>query len=105
MKFKKLSFGEAINEGTRQAMRASDDAVVFGLGVDSPVGGFGSTKGLKEEFGSNRVFDTPVSEQALTAMAAGMATTGLRPILVHQRLDFYVVHNGYDRELDQFVAF
>ncbi len=63
---------------------------LYGLGVDSKAGIFGSTLGLADMFGAKRVFDTPVSEQALTAMAAGAAINGLRPLLVHQRLDFMV---------------
>jgi len=84
----KLNFGQAINAATRQAMELDPKVFVYGLGVDSKVGIFGSTLGLADKFGKKRVFDTPVSEQALTAMAAGAATTGLRPVLVHQRLDF-----------------
>lgn len=83
-----LTFGEAINAATRQAMELDPNVFVYGLGVDSKAGIFGSTTGLLDQFGARRVFDTPVSEQALTAMAAGAATTGLRPVLVHQRLDF-----------------
>lgn len=86
----KLNFGQAINAATRQAMEIDPNVFLYGLGVDSKVGIFGSTAGLADEFGKKRVFDTPVSEQALTAMAAGAATTGLRPVLVHQRLDFMV---------------
>lgn len=86
----KLTFGQAINAATRQAMELDPNVFLYGLGVDSKVGIFGSTVGLADQFGKKRVFDTPVSEQALTAMAAGAATTGLRPVLVHQRLDFMV---------------
>lgn len=85
---KVVNFGEAINMATRQAMELDESVFLYGLGADSPAGIFGSTKGLVDRFGSKRVFDTPVSEQALTAMAAGAANAGLRPILVHQRLDF-----------------
>ena len=83
-----LNFGEALNAATSQAMELDPDVFVFGLGVDSKAGVFGSTKGLPERFGNKRIFDTPVSEQVLTSMAAGAANAGLRPILVHQRLDF-----------------
>lgn len=86
----KLNFGQAINAATRQAMELDPKVFLYGLGVDSKVGIFGSTAGLADQFGKKRVFDTPVSEQALTSLAAGAATTGLRPVLVHQRLDFMV---------------
>lgn len=92
-----LSFGEALNAAQRQAMELDDGVFVFGLGVDRTGAVFGSTKNLKEQFGSERVFDGPVSEQALTALASGAANAGLRPVLVHQRLDFMVY------SLDQIV--
>ena len=65
---------------------------VCGIGADGKAGIFGTTKGLVDQFGPERVFDTPIAEQALTAMAAGAANGGLRPILVHQRLDHVIVH-------------
>lgn len=83
-----LSFGEALNAAHRQAMELDPGVFVYGLGVDRTGAIFGSTKGLKERFGPERVFDGPVSEQALTMLAAGAANAGLRPVLVHQRLDF-----------------
>ena len=45
---------------------------------------------ITEKFGKDRVFDTPSSEQALTALAAGAANANLRPVLIHQRLDFMI---------------
>lgn len=85
-----ITFGEALNAAQAQAMELDDGVFVFGLGVDRTGAIFGSTKGLKERFGERRVFDGPASEQALTALAAGAANAGLRPVLVHQRLDFMV---------------
>ena len=83
-----LSFSEALNNAQRQAMELDPSVFVFGLGVDRSGAIFGSTAKLVDTFGSKRVFDTPVSEHALTAMAAGAANAGLRPVLVHQRIDF-----------------
>jgi len=83
-----LSFGNALNAAHHQAMELDTDVFVLGLGVDRTGAIFGSTAGLLERFGEKRIFDTPVSEQAVTAMAAGAANAGLRPILIHQRLDF-----------------
>lgn len=85
---REISFGEALNDAHRQAMTLDPDVFVCGLGVDRTGAIFGSTKGLKEEFSAKRVFDGPVSEQALTMLIAGAANAGLRPVLVHQRLDF-----------------
>ncbi|MBT6361350.1 MAG: alpha-ketoacid dehydrogenase subunit beta [Rhodospirillaceae bacterium] len=83
-----LSYCEALNAAQFQAMELDSGVFVFGLGVDRTGAVFGSTKGLVEHFGEKRVFDTPTSEHALTALAAGAANSGLRPVLVHQRIDF-----------------
>ena len=84
----RISFVEAINVALRQSMELDPNVFVFGIGADKKSAIFGSTKGLVEQFGAKRVFDTPISEQGLTALAAGAAQCGLRPVLVHQRVDF-----------------
>src|SRR5216684_2064726 len=84
----KISFVEAINAALRQCMELDPDVFVFGIGADKKSAIFGSTSGLVHQFGVKRVFDTPISEQGLTALAAGAAQAGLRPVLVHQRVDF-----------------
>ena len=83
-----ITFAEAINEALRQSMRLSEDVFLFGQLVDKPLGIFETTSGLVEEFSSRRVFDTPVAESAMTGMALGASLAGMRPVLVHQRLDF-----------------
>ena len=83
-----LSFGEAINTALVQAMELDESVFVYGIGVDGKSGVFGSTTGLVDRFGPKRVFDTPIAEGGLTAMALGAAAAGLRPVLVHQRFDF-----------------
>ncbi len=85
---RELSFGEAINEALGQALELDESVFVYGIGADGKSGIFGSTTGLVDRFGSKRVFDTPIAEQGLTAMALGAAVAGLRPVLVHQRFDF-----------------
>jgi acetoin:2,6-dichlorophenolindophenol oxidoreductase subunit beta len=85
---RELSFGEAINEALSQALDLDESVFVYGIGADGKSGIFGSTTGLVDRFGSKRVFDTPIAEQGLTAMALGAAVAGLRPVLVHQRFDF-----------------
>lgn len=84
----RISYAAAINAALRQAMELNDHVFVFGIGADNKAGIFGTTTGLVETFGKRRVFDTPIAEQALTALAAGAANGGLRPVLVHQRMDF-----------------
>ena len=63
----------------------------MGLGVPDPKGIFGSTLGLQEKHGAQRVFDIPLSESAMTGVALGSAITGMRPIITHQRIDFALV--------------
>lgn len=85
-----LTYAKAINEALHQAMQLCDDVVVLGQLVDYPSGIFGTTTGLVDKFGSNRVQDFPVSENLMTAAALGASLTGLRPVIVHQRLDFMI---------------
>jgi acetoin:2,6-dichlorophenolindophenol oxidoreductase subunit beta len=84
----KISFVEAINAALRQSMELDPSVFVYGIGADKKSAIFGSTAGLVERFGPERVFDTPISEQGLTAIAAGAAHAGMRPVLIHQRVDF-----------------
>mgnify|MGYP001326339873 FL=1 len=86
-----ITFGEAILEGIDQSMKADKDIILFGLGVDDPKAIFGTTKGLKERHGRDRVFDVPTSENALTGIGIGSAINGNRSIMVHQRLDFFLL--------------
>src|SRR6266704_3235466 len=83
-----ISYGDALNQGLRQAMELSDSVIVLGQLVDYSPGVFGSTTGLVERFGPERVRDFPVSESAMTATGIGAAVAGCRPVLVHHRLDF-----------------
>ena len=85
-----LSFSQAIHEAQQQSMELDKSVFIFGLGVDKTAHIFSTTKDLKKKFGKNRIFDTPASEQALTMFAAGAANANMRPVLVHQRLDFMV---------------
>jgi len=84
----RLTFAQAINAGLRQALELDPAVFVYGIGADGPAGIFGTTSGLVDKFGPRRVFDTPIAEAGLAALAAGAASSGLRPVLVHQRLDF-----------------
>lgn len=83
-----LKYREALNEGLVQAMEADPSIFVMGVGVDDPKGIFGTTLGAFQAFGSSRVFDTPLSENTLTGACIGSALSGMRPVLVHARVDF-----------------
>jgi len=85
-----ISYAEAIREATDQALGLSDQVIVLGQLVDTPSGIFGTTTGLADKHGADRVQDYPVSENLMTAAALGAALTGLRPVVCHQRLDFMI---------------
>lgn len=83
-----LTYADALRQGLGQAMQLNDGVLVIGQLVDYAPGVFGSTTGLAEQFGAARVRDFPVSESAMTSLAIGAAIAGMRPVLVHHRLDF-----------------
>jgi pyruvate/2-oxoglutarate/acetoin dehydrogenase E1 component len=86
-----LTYAEAIHEATEQEMARDPSVIVLGLGVDDFRGIYGTTAGLQEKFGPDRVFDTPLSEDAMTGVAIGAALGGLRPVHVHIRMDFLLL--------------
>jgi acetoin:2,6-dichlorophenolindophenol oxidoreductase subunit beta len=88
---RELTYGQAILEATTQEMERDRDVFVFGLGVDDPKGMYGTTQDLHKRFGALRNFDTPLSEDAMTGVAIGAALAGMRPIHVHQRMDFLLL--------------
>jgi pyruvate dehydrogenase E1 component beta subunit len=83
-----LTYGEALLEATATAMASDPDVFVLGEGVDDPGGVFGSTLGLIDKFGPERVMDTALAENGITGIAIGAAVAGMRPLLVHMRVDF-----------------
>src|SRR4051812_35250764 len=83
-----IKFVDALKNATVQAMEKDPAVFVMGLGVDDHKGIFGSTKDLVKKFGKDRIFDTPISEGAMTGVAIGAALGGLKPIHVHIRNDF-----------------
>jgi pyruvate/2-oxoglutarate/acetoin dehydrogenase E1 component len=88
---RRLSYSEALLEATEQEMARDENVVVMGLGVDDWRGIYGTTRGLVDTFGAERVFDTPLSEDAMTGVAIGAAMAGLRPVHVHIRQDFVLL--------------
>ena len=86
-----LSFVDAIREATDQEMARDERVLLFGLDVDDPKAILGTTKGLVERYGRERVFGTPLSEDAMSGAAVGMALAGMRPIHVHIRMDFVML--------------
>ncbi len=88
---RELSYAQAIYEAVAQEMEIDPSVFVFGLGVDDAKGMYGTTKDLEKRFGAMRNFDTPLSEDAMTGVAIGAALAGMRPIHVHQRMDFLLL--------------
>lgn len=86
-----LSYVDAVREATAHEMARDDRVLIFGLDVDDHKAIQGTTRGLVEEFGGARVFGTPLSEDAMTGAAIGMALAGLRPVHVHIRMDFLML--------------
>lgn len=84
----KISFGQAINDALREEMRKNDSIIILGQDV-GPAGGVrGVTKGLFDEFGEQRVRDTPISEATIVGASVGAAISGLRPVVEIMYSDF-----------------
>jgi pyruvate/2-oxoglutarate/acetoin dehydrogenase E1 component len=82
---------DAVREATDQEMGRDPSVILFGLDVDDPKAIQGTARGLPQKYGPERVFGTPLSEDAMTGAAIGMALAGLRPIHVHIRMDFLML--------------
>ena len=86
-----LSYREAVAAGIAQEMRRDPDVLFLGEDVAAAGGVFKTTEGLLDEFGPERVKDTPISEQAIIGATMGAAMTGLRPIAEIMFSDFFAV--------------
>ena len=86
-----LTYREAVRDGIAQEMRRDENVVFLGEDVAAAGGVFKTTVGLLEEFGPDRVRDTPISEQAIIGAAMGASMTGLRPIAEIMFSDFFAV--------------
>ncbi len=76
-----IAFREAVRQALDEELERDERVIFFGEDVAVAGGVFAVTPGLYEKFGPTRVFDTPISELALTGAAYGSAITGLRPVL------------------------
>ena len=91
MSMRELRYYQAINEALAQSLEADPSVYLLGLGVPGPTGIFGTTSGLAERFGPDRVLDMPSAEGGMTGVALGTTITGMRPIMVHMRVDFAIL--------------
>ncbi len=88
---RKITYCQALNEAMTQEMERDPAVFVYGIGVPDHKRIFGTTAGLVERFGTERCFDTPLSEDAMTGFGLGAAINGARPIHVHMRMDFMLL--------------
>lgn len=86
-----IRYVDALREAFEEEMARDPKVFLFGLDVDDHKGIQGSTVGLQDKFGKERVFCTPLSEDAMTGVAIGAAMAGYRPIHVHIRMDFMLL--------------
>ena len=87
-KKKLINFAEAINQAIFISMKKDKNILLMGLGVDDPKYIFETTKNLNKIFPDSRVFDMPTSENSMTGIAIGLAISGKKPIITHQRVEF-----------------
>jgi pyruvate/2-oxoglutarate/acetoin dehydrogenase E1 component len=85
---RELSYRDAIREALSQALETDPSVFLIGEGIDDPGGVFGTTIGLKEKYGADRVMDSPIAENGMTGIAMGTALAGMRPVFIHMRVDF-----------------
>jgi len=90
-----ITLAQAVNQALREEMRRDDRVIVLGEDVGKRGGVFLCTEGLYEEFGPERVIDTPLSESAIIGAALGMAMYGLRPVAEIQFADF--IYGGFEQ--------
>jgi 2-oxoisovalerate dehydrogenase E1 component beta subunit len=98
-----ITYLEAIRQGLRDAMSEDQRVVVFGEDVGKAGGVFLATQGLQDEFGSTRVFDTPLAEAGILGLAVGLAADGFIPVAEIQFIDF--IYPGYDIVVSEIAKF
>jgi pyruvate/2-oxoglutarate/acetoin dehydrogenase E1 component len=90
-----LTYLQAISDGLREEMRADESVFCLGEDIGAFGGAFKVTDGFIEEFGPDRVWDTPLAESAIVGCAVGAAVEGLRPVCEMQFADFIAC--GFDQ--------
>ena len=98
-----LTLIQAVNDGLRTAMRNDKNVLVFGEDVGPKGGVFLATEGLTKEFGEERCFDTPLSEDGIVGTAIGMALNGLKPVAEIQFQDF--IFPAFDQIVSEAAKF
>lgn len=85
---KHVTFAEAVRDAHAVALARDPSVYLLGLGSPDPKGLFGTTAGLADEFGAERVQDMPTAESGMTGIAIGTAIMGMRPVMSHLRVEF-----------------
>ncbi|MCF8040023.1 MAG: alpha-ketoacid dehydrogenase subunit beta [Desulfohalobiaceae bacterium] len=88
---REITYCEALNEALRESMRTDERVVILGEDVGCYGGIFQITKGLQDEFGPDRVVDTPIAEAGFVGAGVGAALTGMRPVVEIMFIDFTTV--------------
>src|SRR5258708_38239837 len=83
-----ITYAQALKESPEEEMRRDASVILYGEDVANFGGIFRITTGLKEQFGDERVFDTPISENAFVGAGVGAALPGLRPVVELHFADF-----------------
>jgi len=91
LKMRVITYRQALNEALREEMHRDERVFIMGEDVAIYGGAYGVTKGLYEEFGPERVRDTPISEAAIAGAAAGAAMTDIRPVAEIMYIDFSTI--------------
>lgn len=86
-----ITYAQAINDAISEEMRKDDTVFMMGEDIGLYCGAFGVSRGMVQEFGEERIIDTPIAEQAYVGAAVGAAMTGLRPIVELMFSDFMCV--------------
>lgn len=94
MSTREITFLEAVREAMVQEMRRDPNVFFLGEDIGTYGGAFGVSKGMLEEFGHERVLDTPISEAAIAGVATGAAMMGMRPIMEIMFMDFITLSSN-----------
>jgi pyruvate dehydrogenase E1 component beta subunit len=86
-----LSYRDALFHAMKDAMESTDKTIMFGQGIIDHKGIFGTTTGMAEKYGRDRVVEVPLAEEGVTGICIGAALNGIYPINVHIRADFVLL--------------
>ncbi len=94
MSTREITYLDAVREAMVQEMRRDENVFFLGEDIGTYGGAFGVSKGMLEEFGPERVLDTPISEAAIAGAATGAAMMGMRPIMEIMFMDFITLSSN-----------